>query len=473
MTLYQQFICSSLDTAGIGLDTGAGSDALICTPLHATIIGWAADQGLHFCFTDRFGETVFAVDPNASDEFRIQPIAQDFRAFLGLILACRGTARLTETGINSKSGFAQAIKNTTLSNRQQSILRAIENGYQPTKIEDPWQYIQNLQADFDYAAIPLHPDYDAHYGCRPGPACWEVTFGSSFTTGGTGKPGKEIPLGKSFLRGSEQWHFPAVYICSQGIVMDCFAAIDPVELSKFHGKWDSAGDLTWDQELRRDQEDPLQLHVQPHIYIDGKPLRNCTVHQQNWIIGADNHPSLSRVLRQYGLDPQQNWIMIRLNAPRKGKKKSIKELRLTLESLYITVPGIQFTDPAPGSRYSFYHSGLGTNHTLTVHGCSCEELDPNFLWNLPSHHQIISYSLEPEIDDIWVCLRDRENSDPVLPFPGECDSISVPNSMLPAPSVSGLHAAASALRYQKAASVTWQMLLRIKKQPDCSWLLIP
>lgn len=183
MTLYQQFICSSLDTAGIGLDTGAGSDALICTPLHATIIGWAADQGLHFCFTDGFGETVFAVDPNASDEFRIQPIAQDFRAFLGLILACRGTALLTETGINSKSGFDQAIENTTLSNRQQSILRAIENGYQPTKIEDPWQYIQNLQADFDYAAIPLHPDYDAHYGCRPGPASWEVTFGSSFTSG--------------------------------------------------------------------------------------------------------------------------------------------------------------------------------------------------------------------------------------------------------------------------------------------------
>lgn len=473
MTLYEQFIDSSLDTAGIGLDCSAGSDALICTPLHASIIGWANPGGLHFCFVDGLGEVVFAVDPLASDDCRIQPIAEDFHAFLGLIIRCRGTGLLSATGIHSQSSFEQAIETIVLSNKQRSILRAIENGFHPSNITQPWQYIQDLQENYDYASIPLHPEFDAHYASRPGPGTWDVTYGSSFTSAGTGKPGKEIPLGKIFSRGSEQWIFPAAYICSQGIVIDCFAAVDEEALKNHQVKWESISAPNWEQEMRKNQEDPLQLYIQPKLYVDGKPLRNYIINQNYWVPWQENTPSLSRTLRQYELDMQQPWIMMRLSAPKKGKKKSIQELRLTLESQFITVPGIQFKDPTPGTRYPFYHCGLGSNHVLTVQNCTCEELDPNFLWNLPGHHRMLTFTLEPEIDDVWLRIRDKEDSDVILPAPGETEPPPLPSAVFPAPSCNGIHTAISAMHYQTASSVTWQMLLRTKKQPDISWLLIP
>ena len=81
--------------------------------------------------------------------------------------------------------------------------------------------------------LPVDPD-----AIDPEPATpWEVTFRGGFW-GSEGTPGREIPIGKHFLWGSESWYIPAAYLCDEGLVLDFCLEADPEEVNAFIQKWD-------------------------------------------------------------------------------------------------------------------------------------------------------------------------------------------------------------------------------------------
>lgn len=48
---------------------------------------------------------------------------------------------------------------------------------------------------------------------------WKVTYEGGFYPK-RGREGKEIRIDKTFNWGKEIWHIPAVYLCSNGMVVD-------------------------------------------------------------------------------------------------------------------------------------------------------------------------------------------------------------------------------------------------------------
>lgn len=69
--------------------------AYFCTPKGAAIIGWAGVDGIHYCFVDGFGETVFAVSPMNVGDY-VHPVARNFEDLLRLLLSCVDMAALEQ-----------------------------------------------------------------------------------------------------------------------------------------------------------------------------------------------------------------------------------------------------------------------------------------------------------------------------------------------------------------------------------------
>ena len=158
-TTYEKLKNSSLDISDLGLIIGMETSESVFTPLGATVIGWAGVDGIHFCFVEGFWETVFAVNPTAAPGKHIHPVAKNLSDFLGLILACRGTAAVARAWSWTKYDFQHFVDSTPLSRKQQSICSALKNGYSPSQICDPYAYLLDMRQDFDYTSLPLHPDF--------------------------------------------------------------------------------------------------------------------------------------------------------------------------------------------------------------------------------------------------------------------------------------------------------------------------
>lgn len=91
MTAYERFRSLELDRARLGLERGEERGGYFCTPAGARVIGWAGVDGVHYCFVEGFGETVFAVSPANLPGDYVHPLAGSFEEFIRLVLACGGT----------------------------------------------------------------------------------------------------------------------------------------------------------------------------------------------------------------------------------------------------------------------------------------------------------------------------------------------------------------------------------------------
>lgn len=444
MNPFITFQNSCLDTACIGLDPQKPS-ALDFLPADAVFIGWNPSQELCFCFLPDCGETVFAATAEGT-----VPVSQDFSSFLGLIIACKGTGILPKAVTCSRTFWDEHIEMAVLSAKERSVLRALQNSYHPDTPEDPWLSIRLLQQTRKAASVPE----DAQT------ATWAVTYT------GSGRSGRLIPIDKHM----ENWYFPAAYSCSEGIVLDCCIGLDAAALRTFQASEKAAVLPDWEQQLSIQNADPFSIRFVPYIRIDGKLVKTVIAQTLRWIPWEENSRDVLQWLEHYDLDPEIPWHFVRINAVHRGKKREIKGLQLVLDGKFTTLAGLKMTDPAPGSTYAFSHPGLGTHHTLTVMSSTQEELDPNFLYDVPRHYRLLRYTVAPAIDPIWLNIRDRQENDPSGTFSGDAPS---PSAILPARAPgSPVRTAVSAFHYQAADSVTWQLLLRSKLQQDATWTLI-
>jgi hypothetical protein len=121
-------------------------------------------DGIHYCFVRGFGGMVFAVSPMNTPGNYVHPVARDFVDFLRLLLACGDVAALEQVYCWDQAQFDAFLQNNPLTSDQQVVLDAIRERLLLVPMEQPFDYVKELQSEFDYSRIKYTEDY---YECVP------------------------------------------------------------------------------------------------------------------------------------------------------------------------------------------------------------------------------------------------------------------------------------------------------------------
>lgn len=159
---YKKYKQLNIDGAYIGLEKGNETGDYFCTPIGAKVIGW--DNGIHYCFIDGFGDMVFCVNPETCCDYLVYPIAKNFYDFLCLILATKNTNTMQQIIWWDKSEYekfmcdpdnvewAENPETVSIMNQIQTTL-----GVQP--MNQPFEYIKEVQRNFSYEKIKFTNEY--------------------------------------------------------------------------------------------------------------------------------------------------------------------------------------------------------------------------------------------------------------------------------------------------------------------------
>lgn len=513
MALYEKFRGLNLDFSRLGLERGDARGGYFCTPVGAEVIGWEGVDGIHYCFIEGFEEMVFAVNPSALPGEYVHPLARSFEDFLRLLIACGSTAAAEQAHQWDREQFDAFVAD----NPPAPEIGALRDKLSLTPMDDPYGYIREVQACFDYSKIPFSDEYyenlPPEYQMPERPE-WKVYFDGGFNGRhtGRGRPGKEIAVNKTFIWGGNVWHVPAVYICGQGLVVDLCMEIDPAALKAFIGKWAGREEeirrFTPEEQEQWMAENPTQVSCDVKTTVNGRELRcrsgigfgwtpdSCRPESERWRSQQDWEAIW--LMEHYGLDQERGWLFNRDCFPWTTKSKpALKTLSLSLERNAKAVPGPRFTVSGVGDTVEFVHPVTGEAHTLRVVEYEAREMNSRGLppeWEYPAHYTALSYTVEPELPREALTVRDRAQGDAPRPKPpkelaaviggadGSAAAVSVgiiggadgPTAILLANGKAGRpRAACSALYFDPPEQVEWRMVFYQKTVEGMTVELLP
>lgn len=465
MFLYQKFRNSSLDTGTLNLYSGADTSDSVYTPTGARIVGWTGNAGVHFCQITGFGDAVFAVDPSAPPGDCVHPVARSLPDFIRLVHDCRSAQIVYRAYQWSRSHFEEMIAAIRPDYKMRSVLRALENTYHPAPIADAYGYIMQLQQDFDYTSLPLHPDYFEWCPVRPGAPRWDVGMNTAFGDYcDKNDSGTELNVNREFTWEGENWCIPAVYLCENGIVVDSYLKVSPAKLNKYQEKWAGTTSLSIEDEMRRSLEDPLKMDAVGKLTVNGKEAPRRPLHSIIWNPNAENSWQARRTLEHYGLSRENGYLLRREVFLRKSNNPPIRNMDLLLCAEPVSIPGQRFVAPRNGEFMDFTHPVTGENHTMTVISQIRESLNTNYMSNDPCCYTRLSFSVEPPINRELLSVVDCDNAEGSV----NLDTLRSSGKL----SGSGHHAVSS-LRYTPAEQITWRMVFRLKTRPDVNVPILP
>ena len=465
MYLYQKFRNSSLDTSTLGLYCGSDISDSVYTPTGYRILGWTGNAGVHFCQITGFGDAVFAVDPSAPPGDCVHPVAKTLTDFIRLIHDCRSAEIVYRTYQWSRSRFEAAVNAIRPDYKMSSVLRALDNIYHPGPIVDAYSYITQLQQDFDYNSLPLHPDYFEWCPVRPGAPRWDVGMNSAFGDYcDKNDAGTELNVNREFSWQGETWCVPAVYLCENGIVVDSYLMVSPEKLSQYQEKWGTTTALSVEDEMRRQLEDPLKMDAVGKLIVNGKEAPRRPLHSIIWNPATENSWQARRTLEHYGLSREYGYLLRREIFLRKSNNPPIRNMDLLLCAEPVSIPGQRFIAPKNGEFMDFTHPVTGENHTMTILSQTRESLNHNYMSNDPCCYTRLNFTVDPPINRELLSVVDCDEAEGAVNL----------NALRSSGKLSGAgHNGVSSLRYTPAEQITWRMIFKLKTRPDMSIPLLP
>ena len=178
-TLFEQYQRLAIDGSLLALERVDTAEPYYCYPLGAVPIGF--EGSILYCFIPEYGDMVFAANPENDTGEPVYPLAQNFRDFLRLILACGSANPIEQIVTMDQVQFDQHIQEEKRQQTPQQIetLALLQKQFGLTPIEDPYSYVQALQANFDGSLIAYSSDYYDALGLeRPDSAAADT--GSAF-----------------------------------------------------------------------------------------------------------------------------------------------------------------------------------------------------------------------------------------------------------------------------------------------------
>ena len=162
---YKAFCELNIDRTAIGLGKSENDVEYFCTPVGAEVIGYEGVDGIHYCFIPEYGDIVFAVNPMPGVDEYVYPLAKNFEDFLSLIITCNSTVAVEQIiGWDNREIFENYIQPTEdeyyLGRKE--IFDYIKDALVIKLMDDPFEYVKDLQEDFPYEKIPFSDEY---YDC--------------------------------------------------------------------------------------------------------------------------------------------------------------------------------------------------------------------------------------------------------------------------------------------------------------------
>ena len=159
MTMYEKYCQLEIDGRWVGLEKSDMCMEYFCTPIDATVIGW--ENSIHYCFIKGYRDMVFAVNPEPCVESYVYPLAMNFKDFLRLILACGSTTAVEQIIGWSKEQFEEFLHSdyNKVFPEQAEVLKIIKEGLKLLPMEEPYEYVKAVQAQYDDNKIKYSNEY--------------------------------------------------------------------------------------------------------------------------------------------------------------------------------------------------------------------------------------------------------------------------------------------------------------------------
>lgn len=154
-------IYRSLSVNGILICLEQRNDTVpfFCYPTNSRPIGF--DGCIMYCFIDGYGDMVFASSPESCADQNVYPLANNFEDFMRLILACGTSNPIEQIVWMDKERFEQHLqeekKNRT--QQQQGLIGLLARKLNLVPIDEPFDYVKNIQVDFDGRKIEYSDEY--------------------------------------------------------------------------------------------------------------------------------------------------------------------------------------------------------------------------------------------------------------------------------------------------------------------------
>ena len=162
--IYHRYLELELDGSEYGFMQSDDSTTYFCTPLGAKIIGWTGVDGIHFCFIEGYGETIFAISPmNFAGDY-VHPVASSFSDFLSLILSSKDTAAIEQAWQWDQVTFDSYVAEIQESARRTVQFQCIQESLEIEQMPNAYRYIHELQNEFDYSRIEFTDEYRSIVG---------------------------------------------------------------------------------------------------------------------------------------------------------------------------------------------------------------------------------------------------------------------------------------------------------------------
>lgn len=486
---YNKFLGKNIDLAPLGIARQENNDPYFCTPRGASIIGWAGVDGIHYCFVRGFGEMVFAVMPMDIAPDYVKPLAASFEDFLRLLLACKDASFLEQAWNCPVEKFYETLESCVPDPSACNTLDQIRETMHLTPMEKPWEYMKKLQDAFDYSKLKYTEDfYDPDMNENAPLKEWTVYFdGTIHGHSGKAKAGREIPVGKEFQFADRTWLVPAVYSCSQGLVVDFCMRVDAEAYQRFFDKWTEKlsgrddGQISPREQMQAELENPLCLDFKPEITVNGQRLQRKHGSSICYIPSdASNSLEAKQIMNHYHLDCAFAWCFRRISFSWAARRRpEIKTLGLTMVQEPSMVPGEVFEVKGSGDRVTIKMPE--SQLTLTVQDYEPQILDTASLcpdnMEYPTHYTRMRYTLSPEpkaghlqINDLMECDQPRLKQTAAAEEQSNCCAASIgiiggadgPTTILvSAPQEKHEFAAYSSPHFEPAERIQWYPVLQV------------
>jgi len=501
MTIYKKFKKLNIDTMPLGLEEGDEEELYFCTPKGAKPIGRTGLDGIHFCFIKGFGEMVFAVSPMNTPGDYVHPIAKDFSDFLSLLIACGDTTALEQVHRWKQEEFDSFLEDNPINLDQVSVLENISEKLGLQAMEDPFKYIKELQSNFDYSKVKFTEDYEDFIPAEPKLPPWKVYFEAGFWDEIKGqRAGKEISINKEFSLNKKTWYIPSLYTSSKGLIIDFCVEIPIESIQIFIKKWrlspkDDYTDFSIKEQIQIEVEHPMAINFSPEIVLNGKTIPASYGSSLSWNPTFPELNSLEAegVLKRYGLDSTNGWVIWRSAFPWQTKRRpKISSLELTIKHDPVQVLGPYFSLSKAGENIDFINPLTNTSHRLTVEEYERKEIpSEGFMdkdYDFPNHCIAMTYTINPDLTQGSFSIRDcnhgdrprKRNINPMDPHAsaGAMAIAVIGGSDRPslladrANNQMKLHASCSSLYFNPIDRVEWQIIFHKKPCEDMTIKLI-
>ncbi len=308
---------------------------------------------------------------------------------------------------------------------------------------------------------------------------WKVYLDCGFGKyDGTESAGEEMPVGSRFRWQDAWWQIPSVYVCKDGLVADILKEIEPRKMRQFVKRLESSGfdekNLSHEDREKLEAENPLNVHLQDHMTVNGVALHRRRGCSMCWIPkdcqpeGMNNRQEekWASIMEHYGLDPEKAWVIVRHSYHWEFQRKPvISQLDVSLAQHSVPVTVHRFRTPENWTTFLFTHPVTGMEHKVIIEKSERQRLDTDMIkdnrFEYPTHFVSVSYTVSPKLPYGEFFIQDCAQGD------GACSVV-----FLSEKKGDGCRIACSSLYFEPVEDVEWKMVCMVKIVDDIEVTLV-